>query len=580
MSPTLQQQIAITAEASSIFLEASAGSGKTTVLKERIAKLVRSYKAIPSMILALTFSRKAANEIQQRLEDDGIFGVNVTTFHSWCYAYLTKNNDIHYSILDDSAQKTLIKKLIPKGLEIKPKEVINWINLQKTKMLRASASLTGQNKDFKVSDLDFSDPDSDDWAVDHLDIDVNFILSLIYRDYEQYCIEHKLMDFGEMEFRCYESLKKYGHQGQYRHLLIDEYQDTSPVEWEIIKLINTYNIFAVGDPKQRIYEFRGAYAGNIDDFIEYFGATKLYLTINFRSTKQIVNNADDIYDETFHRMEAIKDGQEVFKKSFDNESDEVQWTARQIERIIDNKEYSVALLFRKKVNIVPFENALLNKGIKVNVVGARPFLSYAEIQDCLAWLQYAWNPENTIALSRLLGMFPGIGDATIERILNNDFSKQATVDKYNNFKYLLGEVQDILDYNDLYEAIPKIIEITELLSNYKDKIDDRKERLKKLAALGGNKDMPVFLEEIASEPMEDNNKSVKIMTIHKAKGLEFGCVFIPCNETGVLPADDSESEKNVVHVAMTRAEELLILTSSGCRVEYGQRQFKEPSKWM
>lgn len=554
MNLTKQQRIAIDSTENAILLKAGAGTGKTATLKSRIARIVGEGVTIPSMILAVTFSRKAADEIKERLENDGVFGVAVTTFHSWCWMYLIENDDTHFTVLDETSQKSLIKKLTPEDCEIKVRDVINWISLQKTLMLRAA---NVHNNLSEKDDLKFCE---------------------IYELYEKHCIDHNLMDFGEMELRCYESLKKHGHQGQYRHLLIDEYQDTSPVEIEIIKLIKTDNIFAVGDPKQRIYEFRGAYARNINDFIKYFNATELYLTTNFRSTHQIVKNADDTYGETVNRMKAIKEGKEVYRKSFSNETEEAEWTARQVKRISEKTNSSIAILFRKKVNMRAFEAALLKQGLKFNIVGAMPFLNYKEIQDVLAWLQYCWNLKNKIALERLLKQQKGCGQVAIERILTFNLDARSEK-KWDQFCELCSKVFAILDEHehDLSGAITKIVEVTDLLSNYKDNINARANRLQKLSEIAAGKNIEEFLYEIANEPSEEVEKSVQIMTIHKVKGLEFGYVFIPCNEYGILPADDSESEKNVVHVALTRAEEMLILTSCSDRVEYGKHKFRTPT---
>lgn len=523
------QSTAVTTTASYVAVIAHAGSGKTRVLTGRVLHLA---KLCPTdKILAVTFSRAAKNEMIQRIGNHQ--NIEITNFHSWCYRFLKKR--IKFTILDGYNQRKAIKPLMPVGCTLKISDVIRQIGLLKL----------------------------------YRQIPDDAILADIYTRYMEFCYKYSYLDFTDLLLKTSEILASTNHN-YYQHVLVDEFQDTDPIQYEILKLLKPATIFVVGDPKQGIYSFRGANPENIELFIREYNATIIDLQYNYRSCKKIIKLANTLFDDGHPMLPIINRDGLVSKIRYRDNRQEAMEIAKTIKNLWIQGNRSIAILCRKRASLPELELAIQAAGIPTNVVGARPFLEHVDVQYMLAWLRYATNENDVIALKTLLLAQQGIGTVTAENIMIGKVTSK-NHDKWVKFVTLANRIVSDCHKKPLSEAISNIIKL--------DKSIKDGNRLEMLRQFAVDTSLDDFIEMMSTEPEENQGDAVQILTIHKSKGAEFNCVFLPGAEEGYLPMNDTAEETRIVYVAITRAKDVLYVSCAQTRRIFGNEENNEVSRF-
>lgn len=587
---------------------AGAGSGKTKVLTNRIAYLiengVRDYN-----ILAITFTNKAAKEMRDRVYNlVGDVASFIGTFHSLGLRIIRENCGYlnlpsNFSIIDSDDVLTVIKKILKDmNLDTKqysPSYIRNRISFIKNQML-------------SEMELDkfFNTP------IDKIVVDV-------YYKYNERLIASAAVDFDDlllMPVRLFEHNKEIleHYQERYKYILIDEYQDTNPVQYKLSKLLASKykNIFVVGDMNQSIYAFRQADYHNIVNFEkDYANAKTIKLEHNYRSTNNILNAANDVISHNKERKDLRLysdkgDGPKItYLRSYD-EKHEISLVIDEINKLyLDGYEpKDVAILYRTNAQSRAIEEVFASKGIPYKIYGSYYFYNRKEIKDLISYLKLIYNDKDEISLRRIINVPKrGIGDSAIK-----DIELRANLNQCSMYDAL--ESKKELEFKDIIESIKKTSEnlsLTELIDEVLDKSGMRKEledshliedetRLENLMEFKsitasyeertGSVNLGDFLEEISlvsdqANHMEDGNV-VTLMTLHSAKGLEFPVVFMVGMEEGIFPhnmsimEDNIEEERRLCYVGITRAKEKLYLTNAKRRMLYGKDQMNVPSRFI
>lgn len=602
-----EQLKAVTYSNGSLLVLAGAGSGKTKVLTTRMAWLIENAQLGVSEILAVTFTNKAAREMLYRvgkiLRVDTRF-MWVGTFHSIALRILRSHYQDaglpqSFQIIDSGEQLSLIKRLIKqKNLDenkYTPRDLQNFINYQKEHGLRAS-QLNPENLRTQY------------WVE-------------LYALYEEVCNRDGLVDFTELLLRCYELLSFNDlilnrYRNQFRHLLVDEFQDTNQLQYKWLQLlVGTKNtIFAVGDDDQSIYSFRGAKVGNMRAFIRDFNAPEpLRLEQNYRSTPTILAAANAIIDNNSDRIgkNLWTDSQQQEKiRLYEGytEEDEAFFVVDEIKNLHNNEGISlsdIAILYRSNAQSRVFEQHLYNRGILYKVYGGLRFFDRLEVKRVLAYLRLIVNPHDNEAFLRVVN-FParGIGAKTVEALqelsTTNQVSLFDAVDLLSGktkitvgkFTSLILNMQEESKLLNLPETMSYIIEMSGIRAHFEADKKEGEERLENLnelvtAVSGFVPEDPTnpLLEFLAYAVLEsvDNQanlqeSAVQLMTVHAAKGLEFKVVFVVGLEDGLFPHDNSldsqqnlEEERRLMYVAVTRARERLFLLRACSRLLWGKR---------
>ena len=602
-----EQLKAVTYSNGSLLVLAGAGSGKTKVLTTRMAWLIENAQLGVSEILAVTFTNKAAREMLYRvgkiLRVDTRF-MWVGTFHSIALRILRSHYQDaglpqSFQIIDSGEQLSLIKRLIKqKNLDenkYTPRDLQNFINYQKEHGLRAS-QLNPENLRTQY------------WVE-------------LYALYEEVCNRDGLVDFTELLLRCYELLSFNDliltrYRNQFRHLLVDEFQDTNQLQYKWLQLlVGTRNtIFAVGDDDQSIYSFRGAKVGNMRAFIRDFNAPEpLRLEQNYRSTPTILAAANAIIDNNSDRIgkNLWTDSQQQEKiRLYEGytEEDEAFFVVDEIKNLHNNEGISlsdIAILYRSNAQSRVFEQHLYNRGILYKVYGGLRFFDRLEVKRVLAYLRLIVNPHDNEAFLRVVN-FParGIGAKTVEALqelsATNQVSLFDAVDLLSGktkitvgkFTSLILNMQEESKLLNLPETMSYIIETSGIRAHFEADKKEGEERLENLnelvtAVSGFVPEDPTnpLLEFLAYAVLEsvDNQanlqeSAVQLMTVHAAKGLEFKVVFVVGLEDGLFPHDNSldsqqnlEEERRLMYVAVTRARERLFLLRACSRLLWGKR---------
>ncbi len=593
---------------------AGAGSGKTRVLTYRIANLVENYKIKPSAILALTFTNKAAREMRERTErliSSDISEMWVTTFHSFCLRVLRIDidrlgYDRNFVIYDEQDQNTIISESI--------KDCNADENKYSKGMVRSAISRAKNSNEPPERFLLESSDGGDKTLVD------------IYRTYQSKLKKCNALDFDDLLLKTVELfrsnqdvLRKY--RKKFRYVLIDEYQDTNAPQYRIIKYLckDHRNICVVGDDDQSIYGWRGADMRNILRFEEDFpGATVVRLEQNYRSTKPILDCANKVISNNQGRKAKKlwtnkQGGAPVKLITPSNEREEAYNIARTIAefRETEGRSYNdFAVLYRTHAQSRVLESLLVSGfGIPISVIGGTRFYARREIKDVLSYLRLISNPNDDAALRRIINVPKrSIGEASIKLIseiakdkdqsmlitlLSPDALPTKISKKVSPFVDLIRDLfakRYELGLTDLTEYI---LDVTGY-SNYiveqgDDSVETRQENIQEL--LGAmqeheqkiDKDsdaLQTFLELTAldsdADSIDESDGTVKLMTLHSAKGLEFPIVFIPGMEEGIFPSQRSkderglEEERRLCYVGVTRAQERLYLYAAKQRTLYGQ----------
>ncbi len=587
---------------------AGAGSGKTRVLTRRIAHLIFHHQVSSENILAITFTNKAANEMKNRIYR--LLGIHtrhmwVSTFHSMCARILRDHieflgYDRRFQIIDDDDTTQLIKVIL-KRLNLDPK-------LISPKRLKPHI----MNIKYDPSIIaDYDDP-------------IRSYLEEIYPAYQKHLKDNNLLDFEDLLVLTIELLKKnkevreYYHK-QFHYVLVDEFQDTNNVQYELVKLLTneSKNLFIVGDEDQSIYAFRGSNIENIRNFQHDFeGAEKILLEQNYRSTNTILKAANHVIKGNKNRIEknlysTKGDGEPIiFFKAY-TYRDEAEYVAQTIQSLV-YKGYryeDIAVLYRANNTSRVFEDTFIKKHIPYQIVGNLSFFKRKEIKDIVSYLRLIVNPHDGYSYVRVVNEPKrGIGAKTVERL--NDFASQeqlslfdAVLDPDNPLSK--RAITQLKAFNDLIltlqnrleqEDFPRFIETLVDLTGYEKMLMDddmgevRYENIMELknSLLEAQKNYPTedkfdvltqMLEDIALKSQEDEQKEtnvVTLMTLHAAKGLEFKVVFIVALEQGLFPLHQTlsdqkelEEERRLMYVGMTRTMERLYLTNAQERLVFG-----------
>jgi DNA helicase-2/ATP-dependent DNA helicase PcrA len=616
------QCTAVTAPLAPTLVLAGAGSGKTRVLTHRAAWLIEEQGVAPQGLLAVTFTNKAASEMRGRIESLlGMPGSQlwIGTFHGIAHRLLRRHwresgLPQHFQILDEDDQHRLVRKLLKEqNLDEQrwvPREVQGFINREKDEGRRPKHL------------QDRGDPTRRE-------------LIRVYDLYQQRCDQLGVVDFAELLLRSYEVIRDqpqladfYRHR--FRHVLVDEFQDTNSVQYDWIKLVcgKSGVPFVVGDDDQSIYRWRGARVENMQHFRRDFGATVFRLEQNYRSTGVILGAANEVIRRNQDRLgkelwTAAAGGEPIRLYAAFNERDEADFV---IERIRDHARgglplAGVAVLYRSNAQSRSFEEALMAARIPYRVYGGLRFFERAEIKDALAYLRLTQSRSDDVSFERVVNLpARGIGQATLDRLRAVARSQrlplwdaaQATLSglptraaaALRGFLTLIERLADEIRELDLHEQVRKVIEGSGLRDHYARERDTRGEaRVENLDELVNaaegftpepDDDLPLLASFLAHATLEsgetqaaDGRDSVQLMTLHSAKGLEFPTVFIVGLEEGLFPSErsvfDAEKlpeERRLCYVGITRAMRRLYLSHAECRRIYGRTDYRAPSRFL
>ena len=651
-----------------LLLLAGAGSGKTTVLINRVANLLtygrgsdcgdvppgateddiaflEGYPAEPSaderrrmrrlcaveppapwQVLAVTFTNKAAKELRERLEAFGIAGAGdiwALTFHAACVRILRRDIDkLGYSndftIYDTDDCKRVVK------------DVLKEMDLdEKTFSPREVLSVISRAKDELLSPQAFSKKwaGSGDWKRERI--------AKIYTRYDSILCEANALDFDDLILCTVRLLKneedvRAYYQNKFRYILIDEYQDTNRMQYELVRLLadGHHNICVVGDDDQSIYRFRGADITNILNFEkEYPGTRTIRLEQNYRSTQNILDAANAVIKNNVGRKGKTLwtdagSGNKVTVKTVYNEQDEANYVVASMMGDI-NRGWNWrdnAVLYRMNAQSNAMEYALKRNGVPYQVVGGMKFFERAEVKDMLAYLALINNPADDLRLRRVINTPPrGIGNTSIERVqalaLEQGVPMMNVLRAAGEYAVLKNAASKLEKFAAMIDALRAAAEGTELtdfydlvceMSGYVRALEDKGDmesrgRLENVQELKSNilaflegepedATLAGFLNEIALYTDLDSastDNCVTLMTMHSAKGLEFSCVYVIGMEEGIFPGnratsdeDELEEERRLCYVAMTRAREKLTLTNARQRMLFGRTTPNAPSRFL
>lgn len=602
-----------------VLILAGAGSGKTRVLTTRIGYLMEEKNVKAESILAITFTNKAANEMRERVEET-LEGTDtkemwITTFHSCCVRILRKSiNKIGYNrsfvIYDSPDQITLIKDCM-RELNISdkafdPKYVLSCISNAKDK-------LYSPKKYMKLNEGDISKTK----------------IGEIYALYQDRLKRNSALDFDDLIMKTVELFNECPdvldfYRNKFRYIMVDEYQDTSKAQYELIKLLakQHQNICVVGDDDQSIYGWRGADIRNILEFERDYDNVKIVkLEQNYRSTQVILDAANHVIANNTERKRKRlwsdkKEGQLIKIQLAENEIEEgdfISNTINYMRRYEDRQYKDFAVLYRANAQARSVEDALNRAGIPYNIYGGIKFYERKEIKDIIAYLRVIQNPQDDISLKRIINVpRRGIGLRTIEKIEdraslkeesiysvlidiedNSDISRKARA-SISEFVDLMSTLRSFTEVYTVSQVIEKVLDVTgykdELLKEKNNEGEDRLENLQELISVAlefesqsEDKSLETFLTNIAlnAEPdsEEETEDRVSLMTIHSSKGLEFPVVFLAGMEERIFPIaraiqsmkdSDIEEERRLCYVGITRAKEELFLTLTRKRTLYGR----------
>lgn len=615
-----EQRSAVTHGEGPLLILAGAGSGKTKTLTHRIAYLIQEMGVFPSKILAVTFTNKAAREMRERLArllgesaDNRGFMPWMGTFHSICVRLLRQDGmAIHiptrFVIYDEDDKLGLIRQIMKQhGLtdrDIKPRAIAAAISKAKNALLTAQDFADGANGPIEQKKAE------------------------IFLAYQTQLQKAGALDFDDLLvktvelFRTQKDIRKKWQQ-QFRHILIDEYQDTNAVQYALVKLLvnEQRNICVVGDDAQSIYSFRGADYTNILNFERDFpGTTVVKLEQNYRSTDAILTLANTLIQHNIHRTDknlwtALEGGREPVLWQVYNESEEGMHIAQEIvEQANVGRAYSdMAVLYRTNAQSYAIERALRERYIPHKIVGGLRFLDRAVVKDLMAYMRLLFQPNDRVSFTRIVNVPKrGIGAVSVQKFLMwHDTSEGSIIDHLAHvhesdgltpkaksaLKELgdtLSELQQKIDGSPA-ELLEAIIEKTEYLQFINDGSPQADERMENVGVLIAEAkvyaDTATFLEEMAlmSSSDETADDQVTLMTLHAAKGLEFPVVFLVGMEEGILPhtrvfdsgkPDDIEEERRLCYVGITRAREELFVTCANSRTQFGQIGYNIPSRFL
>ena len=598
-----------------VIVFAGAGTGKTRTLTSRVAYMIDNVGIDPKSILAITFTKKATNEMRERIH--ALIGPNaskvtISTIHALCAKILRQTIHVlgyqsNFEIIDDEDSFRIINEIY-KELELSrkylsPRVAYNMISNYKNGMgelfgINLSIYRKYQEKIFKDNQVDFDD--------------LLLLTEKLFNEYPDY-------------------LKFY--QDKFKYILVDEFQDTNIIQYNIIKMLagKDVNIFVVGDDDQSIYSFRGANVLNMKQFsVDFPNALKVILSENYRSTSEILRGTNSLISHNIHRekknlVSNIKGTSKdivVFSTSY--YEDEPRFIVGEIKSLI-NKGYKysdIALLYRNNVLSRSLEKALIEKSIPYTMYGGFQFLKRKEIKDMISYLKFTIDPNNLFHFKRIINLKSrGIGDKTIEKLVDyqekNNLSIFDAIDLFHqsnpstktqelvSFKLEMQdlikkiETMDLVTFYDYLLDKTEYIQIlkeTEIDEVYRERVDNLKEFKSILYSLEHDETLDDFsskdklsagfdniiLDESAGTNFDKDG--VVLSTVHSVKGLEFKAVFVVALEEGIFPSlkedSDIEEERRIAYVAFTRAKEKLYLTCANHRLIYGRVVLNTQSRFI
>ncbi len=611
-----------------LLILAGAGSGKTRVLTHRTAYLIDECGVNPYNIMAITFTNKAAGEMRERIDDMVGYGsesIWVSTFHSTCVRILRRyidrlGYDTNFTIYDADDQKTLMKDIC-KRLEIDTK-------IYKEKMF---LSVISSAKDEMIGPIEFENRAAGDYTKRKQ--------AQVYKEYQNALKQNNALDFDDLLFKTVELFKLdkevlNAYQERFRYIMVDEYQDTNTVQFELIRLLamKYKNLCVVGDDDQSIYKFRGANIYNILNFEKHFEDAKVIkLEQNYRSTQNILDAANAVIANNVSRKvkslwTANGTGDKIDFEQLDSGYEEADYVARDIAGKIRRGEYTYkdcAVLYRTNAQSRLFEEKFINMNIPYKIVGGVNFYSRKEVKDLLSYLKTIDNARDDLAVRRIINVPKrGIGAASISKV------QMYAQDRGMSFYSALSMAADVpgmgkaeakirpfVEFIESMKAKAAIVSVSELLEEIIEetgyvseleaegtdeaqaRIENIDELISKAVAYEESTDEPSlngFLEEVSLvadiDNLDENSDYVVLMTLHSAKGLEFPNVYLAGMEDGLFPSymsitsDDAnseiEEERRLAYVGITRAKEHLTITSARMRMIRGQTQYGKVSRFV
>ena len=583
-----EQKIAVEHKKGPLLVLSGAGTGKTRVLTSRFVYIVKNLKFDFNRIIAVTFTNKAANEIKERVKkalDQNIESPWIGTFHSIFAKFLRKHAHYvglksNFNILDSEDQKIFTQ--------------------DKSKILKYS-------------------------SLENIDE--------IYNIYQQRLIEINAVDFGDILLHSYFVLTnnkdiQETHSNFIQHILIDEFQDTNLLQYDLIKLLlnNNLNLFCVGDDDQSIYAWRGAKIENIINFPSEFNCEVVRLTKNYRSNNAILEAASSVISNNKNRLGKNLESfnkeipeQKINLKSFYSQEEESLWVADNISRKYNDQE-TFGILVRLTAQMRSIEDKLIKYALPYEIIGGPRFFERKEIKDVLSYLKLANSHSDDLSFERIINLpRRGIGEQSIKIIIDHSRSNNLSffeslkdlahsnklspslISKTQPFIDLINKISDLINKTSLEDLGIFVIEESgylKMLENEKNKLkqlenESRIDNLKELVnALSEFENLDEFLEHVGL--VNENQKkihqnSVKLMTLHAAKGLEFDHIYLPGWEEGIFPSSRAleqnstkslEEERRLAYVGITRAKYDLNLSYASSRYTYGINNYSLPSRFL
>ncbi len=608
-----EQLEAVKAVDGPVMVFAGAGTGKTKTLISRIIYMVTEKHIRPFNIMAITFTKKATNEMRERLEKslgDDAYKVFMSTIHSMCSRILRREINLlgygkDFEIIDDEEGAKILNDIY-KTQDIDKKKI--W---PKTALQAIS--------DFKNNNTPLMG-----------------LLAEIYDAYATYLKENNMVDFDDLLLLTKQLFEEYPdvlehYQNIHQYILVDEFQDTNQIQYQIIKLLagHTQNLFVVGDDDQSIYSFRGARVENMQEFLkDYPNAKKIILNKNYRSTNIILKGANSVIKNNKIRepKQLISDNggdlTDVMVKENFYHDDEVRYVTDEILSLIGKgyKPKDIAILYRNSAISRNFELSLIENRIPYRIFGGVSYLKRKEIKDIISYFRFIIDEEKMVHFKRILNLPPrGIGEKTIQKVeeymgeasLNildaiNDYCRENQTTKNKlllDFRALIIDLKEKLESMSLPEFFDYFLEKTgykEYIKNEYPAEEHRVENVEEFRSvlvnvenslegevLSGNEKMQIVFDQILlDDSLSDLNveDGVTLSTVHSVKGLEFKVVFIVALEEGIFPAlrddVDVEEERRVAYVAMTRAKEKIYLTCAKRRLIYGRTMRNPKSRFL
>jgi DNA helicase-2/ATP-dependent DNA helicase PcrA len=607
-----------------VLVVAGAGSGKTRVLTRRIAHLLGAVGVKPPEILAITFTNKAAGEMRERVGDlvgPPARAAWVMTFHAACGRILRREAQrlgyrSNFTIYDQADQIRLVKRCLEE-LERDPKRFTP----------RGIHSQISNAKNTLVSPEEYTDRVASFY---------DQTVAEVYDLYQKRLFASNAVDFDDMLFLTVDVLERFPEarekwQEAFHYILVDEYQDTNHAQYRLLQLLaeKHRNVFAVGDPDQSIYGFRGADIRNVLEFEHDFpGSYSIALEQNYRSTQHILDAANGVISHNRERKEKnlwsdLGDGDPVRVIEVEDEHAEARYVAAEIALLVEEgfSGSEVAVFYRMNAQSRVLEDVLVRQGIAYQVIGGPRFYERAEVKDLVAYLQVLDNPYDAVSLLRIANRpRRGIGDSSLARLQTWADQREislweATAEAQNAgvgaapqkaLKAFRAVIESLMSAAQELE-VPELIEEVLQRSGYMESLEaertieaqGRMENLQELVSVARewrehteteDKTLSAFLQEISlysdQDAIRGDASFVTLMTLHNAKGLEFRAVYLIGMEEGIFPHSRSieeqgiEEERRLCYVGMTRAEERLTLLHASSRMLFGGRNHNLPSRFL